>query len=84
MKSIRGKEISMIFQDPMSCLNPYLPVLDQVAEPLLIHGMCSPSEAKSKAMQMLVKVGVDRVTENPDSYPHEFSADAPTGHVPWL
>ena len=73
MKSIRGKEISMIFQDPMSCLNPYLPVLDQVAEPLLIHGMCSPSEAKSKAMQMLVKVGVDRVTENPDSYPHEFS-----------
>ena len=73
MKSIRGKEISMIFQDPMSCLNPYLPVLDQVAEPLLIHGMCSPAEAKSKAMQMLVKVGVDRVTENPDSYPHEFS-----------
>ena len=73
MKSIRGKEISMIFQDPMSCLNPYLPVLDQVAEPLLIHGMCSPAEAKSKALQMLVKVGVDRVTENPDSYPHEFS-----------
>lgn len=73
MEKIRGKEISMIFQDPMSCLNPYLPVLDQVAEPLLIHKMCSPAEAKSKAQQMLVKVGVNRVTEHPRAYPHEFS-----------
>ncbi len=73
MEMIRGKEISMIFQDPMSCLNPYLPVLDQVAEPLIIHKLCTPEQAKSKAQEMLVKVGVQRVIEFPKSYPHEFS-----------
>ena len=73
MRKIRGKEISMIFQDPMSCLNPYVPVLDQVAEPLLIHKICTADQAKKKAAEMLAKVGVDRVAKFPKSYPHEFS-----------
>jgi len=73
MEVIRGKEISMVFQDPMSSLNPYLTVLDQVAEPLIIHGMASLPEARKKAGEMLLKVGVSRVAENPRAYPHEFS-----------
>ena len=73
MRSIRGKEISMIFQDPMSCLNPYLPVLDQVAEPLLIHRLADPREAKLQAIEMLARVGVTRVVDHPRAYPHEFS-----------
>lgn len=73
MQQIRGKEISMIFQDPMSSLNPYLPVVDQVAEPLIIHKICSPDVAKEKALEMLGKVGVAHVQKFPRSYPHEFS-----------
>ena len=73
MQQIRGKEISMIFQDPMSCLNPYLTVLEQVAEPLIIHNLATPREAMQQASDMLVEVGVDRILNSPNSYPHEFS-----------
>ncbi len=73
MQQIRGKEISMIFQDPMSCLNPYLTVLEQVAEPLIIHNLATPEEAMQQASDMLVEVGVDRILTSPNSYPHEFS-----------
>ena len=73
MQQIRGKEISMIFQDPMSCLNPYLTVLEQVAEPLIIHNLATPKEAMQQASDMLVEVGVDRILTSPNSYPHEFS-----------
>ena len=73
MQQIRGKEISMIFQDPMSCLNPYLTVLEQVAEPLIIHNLATPKEAMQQASDMLVEVGVDRIRTSPNSYPHEFS-----------
>ena len=73
MQQIRGKEISMIFQDPMSCLNPYLTVLEQVAEPLIIHNLATPEKAMQQASDMLVEVGVDRIRTSPNSYPHEFS-----------
>ncbi len=73
MANIRGKEISMIFQDPMSCLNPYLTVLEQVAEPLIIHNLATPKEAMQQAKDILVEVGVDRILTSPNSYPHEFS-----------
>ena len=49
MAQIRGKEISMIFQDPMSCLNPYLTALEQVAEPPIIHNLVTPTEAMQQA-----------------------------------
>jgi len=73
MQRIRGKEISMIFQDPMSCLNPYIPILDQVAEPLVIHQICDTKLAKEKAREMLLEVGVQRILDHPNAYPHEFS-----------
>ena len=73
MQQIRGKEISMIFQDPMSCLNPYLTVLEQVAEPLMIHNLATPEDAMQQASDILVEVGVDRILTSPNSYPHEFS-----------
>jgi peptide/nickel transport system ATP-binding protein len=73
MVQIRGKEISMIFQDPMSCLNPYLTVLEQVAEPLIIHNLATPTEAMQQASDILAEVGVDRILTSPNAYPHEFS-----------
>lgn len=73
MQQIRGKEISMIFQDPISCLNPYLTVLEQVAEPLIVHNLATPEKAMQQALDMLLEVGVDRIRTSPNSYPHEFS-----------
>lgn len=74
LRNIRGKRISMIFQDPMSCLNPYLRIIDQVAEPLLAHdSSVSKEEAKQKAIEMLQKVGIRDAESRAHSYPHEFS-----------
>ena len=73
MQGLRGKEISMVFQDPMSCLNPYVTVLEQVAEPLVIHGLANREKAMKQAMEMLVRVGVERIKDRQGSFPHEFS-----------
>ena len=73
MRELRGKSISMIFQDPMSCLNPYMTVVEQVAEPLLIHKMASEEDAKQQAIDMLLRVGVNKIKERLNAYPHEFS-----------
>ena len=71
MRKIRGNEISMIFQDPMTALNPILRVGDQIAEVIFLHGNCSKSEAMRRALKMLETVGIraERSTE----YPHQFS-----------
>ncbi|MBR1781627.1 MAG: ABC transporter ATP-binding protein [Oscillospiraceae bacterium] len=71
MRKIRGNDISMIFQDPMSALNPVLTVGDQIAEVIELHQKCSKKEAMERAMAMLEKVGIpaERATE----YPHQFS-----------
>ncbi len=73
LRGMRGKKISMIFQDPMSCLNPYATILDQVAEPLLIHGMATKREAEKEAISMMRKVGIRDAESRARSYPHEFS-----------
>lgn len=73
LRAIRGKRISMIFQDPMSCLNPYLRILDQVAEPILVHEKVSRNEAEIRAIEMLKKVGIRDADNRANSYPHEFS-----------
>ena len=71
MRMIRGNEISMIFQDPMTALNPIHTVGDQIAEVIALHESCSKQEAHEKAKQMLERVGIpaDRANE----YPHQFS-----------
>lgn len=68
---IRGKDIAMIFQDPMTSLNPVLTIIDQVAEVFEIHDGVKYKEAKEKAKEILKKVGIpeNRVEE----YPHQFS-----------
>jgi len=73
LRAIRGKRISMIFQDPMSCLNPYLTILDQVAEPILTHEDVSKDEAEGRAIEMMKKVGIRDAEKRAHSYPHEFS-----------
>lgn len=73
LQKIRGKRISMIFQDPMTCLNPYLTVGDQLIEPLLIHDKISKIEARKKAIAGLRDVGILDAEKRLDMYPHEFS-----------
>lgn len=71
MRSIRGKKISMIFQDPMTSLNPVMTVGSQIAESIRIHERCSKAEAATKATEMLELVGIPG--ERYGEYPHQFS-----------
>ena len=71
MRKIRGKKISMIFQDPMTALNPVKTVGDQIAEVVLLHSHCSKAEALKRAQEMLAMVGI--VPERYKDYPHQFS-----------
>jgi len=71
MESIRGNDVSMIFQDPMTSLNPVLTVGDQISEVILTHNSIPKAEAMDRAREMLRMVGIpeDRVSD----YPHQFS-----------
>ena len=71
MRQIRGNKISMIFQDPMTALNPVKPVGEQIAEVILLHDRCSKAEAMRRAQDMLAMVGI--VPERYKEYPHQFS-----------
>ena len=71
MRKIRGKKISMIFQDPMTALNPVKTVGDQIAEVVLLHNHCSKAEALKRAQEMLAMVGI--VPERYKDFPHQFS-----------
>ena len=73
LRSIRGKRISMIFQDPMTSLNPYLTIGEQVAEPLVIHEGAGKKEARARALEQLVLVGIPDAEQRMDAYPHQFS-----------
>ena len=72
-RAIRAKRIAMIFQDPMTSLNPYLRVSEQLIEPLLIHEKTSRSEALTKGIAMLAAVGIDDASRRIHYFPHEFS-----------
>lgn len=73
MQSIRGNEIGMIFQDPMTSLNPVFSVETQLTEHLIKHKKISKKEAKLKAIEMLKLVGIPSPEKRLKQYPHEFS-----------
>ena len=73
LQAIRGDRISMIFQDPMTSLNPYMRIGDQVIEPSIIHKGISRAEAWQQGINALREVGIQDAEERMRSYPHEFS-----------
>lgn len=73
MRSIRGNEISMIFQEPLTSLNPILKIGTQLDETLLLHQSVSKKEAKAASIEMLKKVGIPRAEQVYSSHPHELS-----------
>ena len=73
MRELRGGRIGMIFQDPMTSLNPTIKVGKQIMEGILIHQKVSKDEAKKRAIEMLEKVGIPKPEERFNQYPHEFS-----------
>lgn len=73
LRKIRGHKISMIFQDPMTSLNPYMRIVDQLVEVVQEHKAVSKQEARSKAVQALIEVGIRDAETRIDSYPHQFS-----------
>ena len=72
-RSIRGKRVAMIFQDPMTSLNPYLRISDQLIEPLLIHEKISKADAIRRGLEALEAVGINDAARRMNLYPHEFS-----------
>lgn len=73
MRGIRGVDISMIFQDPMTALNPTLTIGDQLTEGLKQHASISSEKAKEKALEMLRLVGITSPESRLKQYPHQFS-----------
>lgn len=73
MRSVRGNEISMIFQDPITSLNPVYTIGDQIMEVIRAHRKISKKEAKREAIDMLKLVGIPEAEKRMQMYPHEFS-----------
>src|SRR5699024_11687578 len=73
MRAIRGVDISMIFQDPMTALNPTLTIGNQLMEGVMQHQKIQRSEAKEKAIEMMHLVGIPNPEERLKQFPHQFS-----------
>lgn len=73
MMSIRGNDISMIFQEPMTSLNPVFTVGNQIMESIILHQKLDKKQARDKAIEMITLVGIPRAEAIVDSYPHELS-----------
>jgi len=73
IRHIRGSQISVVFQDPMTSFNPVLTIGRQVAEPLQIHSGVSQQQALDRAAEMLTMVGIPKAKDRLNDYPHQFS-----------
>lgn len=73
MSDIRGNDMAMIFQDPMTFLNPVLTIETQLTEPILNHNNVSKAEAKQRAIELMKKVGISSPESRIKQYPHQFS-----------
>ena len=73
MRKIRGKRIGMIFQDPLTSLNPLYRIGDQIVETIKTHASLSDSAARKRAVDLLAEVGIPAPEKRIDGYPHEFS-----------
>ena len=73
LRGVRGNDISMVFQDPMTSLNPVLTVNRQIGESLELHKGMSKSESRARAVELLKMVGIPNAEQRVDQYPHQFS-----------
>ena len=73
MQEIRGKEISMIFQDPMTSINPTMTIGKQIAEGLIKHQNMSKKEAQQRGLELLKLVGIPNPEKRINQYPHQYS-----------
>jgi len=73
LRTIRGRDIAMIFQDPMTCLNPFMKIGDQLIEPLTLHKGLAKEASRERAISLLDEVGIRDPRGAMNAYPHEFS-----------
>jgi peptide/nickel transport system ATP-binding protein len=73
IRALRGDQMAMVFQDPLSALHPYYTIGDQIVEAYLIHHKAGKQEARKRAIEMLERVGIPNPGRRVDQYPHEFS-----------
>src|SRR5712692_11961479 len=73
MRRIRGKRIGMVFQDPLTSLNPLYRIGDQLIETITTHTRLSQADARQRAIELLAEVGIPAPAARIDNYPHQFS-----------